>query len=394
MRISIVSRFLKVLALLGSAALALALPLHAANGPVVAFAPNPVRIPNGGQVNVTVTITLTLSAVDELAGAVRVFVVDADGILDPDDLLDQFDIPVRGRAGARVTVTQTFTLRCPDGDVWGRLGSSGETTAELAIELARNGPNFGEANATCVEPGAAALITPKRAVHEVRSISKLVEGSETNVLEEQYACAEGPTARMRQAAYEIRAFSLGADGSVTPFDEFPSAPHLNGEFRARLLVRQRLEPRHQRGHFEGPWQIIGLDENERLVRIAEGRMEGSVVAGTHATEPGAPPAHFEGSLKGTMAFGPGNPKQLRASVQGTGLATALGVSLGEFNMRIEGAVEVYCQPTGLALIPTAPPGRGGLAAAPLHAFGEATYHDRLSRAPADGALSGMADDGG
>jgi len=338
--------------------------LHAANKTEVFFGPKQqnntrIEIPKGGSRRVVISIDLTVTE-DDLAPVEPEVSVS---ILGDGKVVDQFDIPLpkknrydtKLKAGDEITLNRIFVLSCRvDTDdqktkVKGRIAFAPDDDVNLEAQFKVTGPTYGKTRALCVDAGAVKGGNAGKAVLEPRSLAKEVLGNETNVLEELYECPGNADSTMRQAAYEIR--SLVSTSSISgELDEFPSSYYLNGEFQARLLVRQRLPPLPPRGHFEGPWAIISRDEHGRVLRIAEGRMLGTVVAGTHAGEEAAPKGHFEGVMTGTMVFGPGNPKQLRATVQGTGLATPLGVALGDFSMRMEGVVEINCQPTGIALL--------------------------------------------
>jgi hypothetical protein len=208
---------------------------------------------------------------------------------------------------------------------------------------------------------------------EIRAVSRLALGTERLVQEQEYECpmppAPGPRA-LRVAVYEVEStqFLTEAFGLWTSCDEFPSSPHLdNSVFKARLLLRQRIEPPAPgpsgigsfpgRGTFEGPWQLV-----RNGVEIGRGRIEGKLAAGSHDlfilnVVPGGGTfatttfeqcdagTHFEGLMKGALDFpaasGAGKDRRFSATVQGFGLIARPGQP-GGFGMRIEGDVEVPC----------------------------------------------------
>jgi hypothetical protein len=200
---------------------------------------------------------------------------------------------------------------------------------------------------------------------EIRAVSRLitVDAVQRLVQEQEYQCPMPPAPGVR--AMRVAVFDLESTNWLAEFaplgwvgcDEFPSSPHLdNGVLRARLLVRQRIDPAPRRGTFEGPWQLI-----KDGVEIGRGRMEGVTEAGTHDgiffggsdiplftfQERCDTVNHIEGLMKGTLDFpaasGAGKDRRFSAAVQGSAFGPNFGgADFGRFGMRIEGGVEVPC----------------------------------------------------
>lgn len=126
----------------------------------VTFVPNPVNIPRGGTRKVVAQIRN--KPVDNFLfnGTASARLLDADTL--SDDLLDDADLSQSlqndGAAiGSCLDVDITYTLKCkiPD-EIVGRLGNSGESVAELAMEFVQFGTNVGAGVAQCVADTTAA----------------------------------------------------------------------------------------------------------------------------------------------------------------------------------------------------------------------------------------------
>jgi YVTN family beta-propeller protein len=126
----------------------------------VNFAPDPLEIEDESSAEVTVSINKTVTASEVQLGYISIELVDVDSTFDGDDTLGTADVAIGAKkAGKKVRVSHTFTLKCKKMEVQGKDGESteGESQVILAVELPPANVNHGTGEALCIEKVGAAI---------------------------------------------------------------------------------------------------------------------------------------------------------------------------------------------------------------------------------------------